>query len=320
MDPLLKELTKLEKLTAANAKGPSIAQSLDSLLESLHRAKEDFLSGNCSEDYIKQLAQTVEMKKKEVDERQKEVYAVLSRFGKALDKVWPLASDRYISWWRIQSTEISYSFANLFRSFLLAVFCHSFGTDHCSTSTKDRPVWSRRDVSQCMLDMNIAIDILLIYSHKGVSNQDIWRPPKPVCWPTPDSQGIKKPGYHTRPSVCHNNECSVYVAYSFLLDGQEIMKLFSNPEIPLLNFISIVHSTSACYYHLIHPTHYQRYLMQTKIYVLSTKNTKPNFADYSRVWLSFLCPDFRIQSTRTSHCLHSISTWSHYLQRNIAQA
>jgi hypothetical protein len=97
MDPLLKELTKLEKLTAATAKGPSIAQSLDSLLESLHRAKEDFLNGNCSEDYIKQLAQTVEMKKKEVDERQKEVYAVLSRFGKALDKVWHLASDRYIS-------------------------------------------------------------------------------------------------------------------------------------------------------------------------------------------------------------------------------
>ncbi|KAF8959038.1 CTLH/CRA C-terminal to lish motif domain-containing protein [Flammula alnicola] len=95
MDALLKELTKLEKLTAANSKGPSIGQSLDSLLQSLHQAKEDFLLGNCSEEYIRQLAQTVEAKKKEVDERQKEVYSVLSRLGKALDKKFPTPLPTY---------------------------------------------------------------------------------------------------------------------------------------------------------------------------------------------------------------------------------
>jgi hypothetical protein len=87
MDPLLKELTKLERLTAANGKGLSFGHSLDSLLHSLQEAKDDFLAGNCSEERHKQLSQLVESKKKEVDERQKEVYSVLSRLGKALDKV-----------------------------------------------------------------------------------------------------------------------------------------------------------------------------------------------------------------------------------------
>ncbi|KAJ3515806.1 hypothetical protein NLJ89_g1521 [Agrocybe chaxingu] len=86
MDASLKELTKLEKLTAASARGPSIGESLDSLLESLREARSAFLAGNCSEECLKQLAQTVESKKKEVDERQKEVYNVLARLGKALDK------------------------------------------------------------------------------------------------------------------------------------------------------------------------------------------------------------------------------------------
>lgn len=88
MDPLLKELTRLEKLTAANGKGPSVPQSLDSLLWALQAAKEAFLAGNCTEEDLRKLAQVVEAKKKEVDERQKEVYNVLSRFGKALDKAW----------------------------------------------------------------------------------------------------------------------------------------------------------------------------------------------------------------------------------------
>jgi len=87
MDPLLKELTKLERLTAANGKGLSFGHSLDSLLHSLQEAKDDFLAGNCTEERLKQLSQLIESKKKEVDERQKEVYSVLSRLGKALDKV-----------------------------------------------------------------------------------------------------------------------------------------------------------------------------------------------------------------------------------------
>lgn len=87
MDPLLKELTKLERLTAANGKGLSFGHSLDSLLQSLQEAKDDFLAGNCTEERLKQLSQLVESKKKEIDERQKEVYSVLSRLGRALDKV-----------------------------------------------------------------------------------------------------------------------------------------------------------------------------------------------------------------------------------------
>ena len=95
MDPLLKELTKLEKLTAANGKGPSIQQSLDMLLIALESAKQSFLAGECSEDDLRKLAQLVEAKKKEVDERQKEVYNALSRFGKALDKAWRMLSEPY---------------------------------------------------------------------------------------------------------------------------------------------------------------------------------------------------------------------------------
>ncbi|KAF4615281.1 hypothetical protein D9613_003017 [Agrocybe pediades] len=89
MDALLKELTKLEKATTANGKGPTIAQSLDSLLAMLHQAKEAFLSGRGTQQDLVALAKAVEAKKKEVDDRQKEVYSVLSRLGKALDKKFP---------------------------------------------------------------------------------------------------------------------------------------------------------------------------------------------------------------------------------------
>lgn len=87
MDAPLKELTKLEKLTATNGKGPSISQSLDSLLKALHDARAAFIAGECDGVYLRQLAVAVEAKKKEIDERQKEVYSALSRLGKALDKV-----------------------------------------------------------------------------------------------------------------------------------------------------------------------------------------------------------------------------------------
>jgi len=81
-------LTKLENLTATNGKSPSIIDSLDSLLSSLHQAKETFLATgtNCTEEQLNQLTQTIESKKKDVEERQREVYAVLSRFGRTLDK------------------------------------------------------------------------------------------------------------------------------------------------------------------------------------------------------------------------------------------
>lgn len=91
MDAALKELTKLEKLTTASSGrgGSSNTQaSLDTLLQSLHAARDALATGGeCSEASVRQLAQTVDAKKKEVDDRQKEVYSVLARLGKALDKV-----------------------------------------------------------------------------------------------------------------------------------------------------------------------------------------------------------------------------------------
>lgn len=84
MEGPLKELTKLEKLS--NGKAPSILDSLDALLCSLQAAKEAIQAGDAYQP-LQPLAQVVEMSKKEVDDRQKEVYSTLSRFGKALDKV-----------------------------------------------------------------------------------------------------------------------------------------------------------------------------------------------------------------------------------------
>ena len=99
MDGPLKELAKLEKLTengSGKGKSASIGTSLDSLLQSLRDVKDRLEAGTETEDTFSQLAKTVEARKKEVDERQKEIYNSLSRFGKALDKVssvhpWPVA-------------------------------------------------------------------------------------------------------------------------------------------------------------------------------------------------------------------------------------
>ncbi|KAJ7109324.1 CTLH/CRA C-terminal to lish motif domain-containing protein [Mycena epipterygia] len=98
MDGPLKELAKLEKLTAAasgKGKSPSISDSLDSLLHSLREARDTIQVGPVSSDLFLQLSQTVELKKKEVDDRQKEIYSSLSRFGKALDKKFTAALPSY---------------------------------------------------------------------------------------------------------------------------------------------------------------------------------------------------------------------------------
>lgn len=87
MEGPLKELAKLEKLTALSGKTPSISDSLDALLLSLQTAKKHVADFDIDEDTMRLLAHTVEVKKKEVDERQKEVYSSVSRLGKALDKV-----------------------------------------------------------------------------------------------------------------------------------------------------------------------------------------------------------------------------------------
>jgi len=92
MEGPLKELTKLEKLTAKSStkgKPTSVDDSLSSLLQSLHEAKARIETDGVSDDTILQLVQTIEAKKKEVDDKQKELYNSLSRMGKALDKVCP---------------------------------------------------------------------------------------------------------------------------------------------------------------------------------------------------------------------------------------
>lgn len=90
MEGPLKELAKLEKLTATpspKGKSPSVIDSLDALHVALLEAKESAESGPASVDTLAQLTQVVEAKKKEIDERQKEVYSAVARLGKALDKV-----------------------------------------------------------------------------------------------------------------------------------------------------------------------------------------------------------------------------------------
>lgn len=91
MDAPLKELAKLEKLASSSSstkgKSPCMSDSLESLLRSLHETKEHIQAGNASQETYLDLASKVDSTKKDVDERQKEVYNSLAKFGKALDKV-----------------------------------------------------------------------------------------------------------------------------------------------------------------------------------------------------------------------------------------
>ncbi|PBK78094.1 hypothetical protein ARMSODRAFT_991560 [Armillaria solidipes] len=89
MEAALKELTKLEKLTgdsSAKAKSASISDSLDSLLDSLHDARQLCVEDVLPQDACMNLSRTVEARKKDTDERQKEIYSSMSRLGKALEK------------------------------------------------------------------------------------------------------------------------------------------------------------------------------------------------------------------------------------------
>ena len=90
MEAALKELEKLQKLTSdepSTSKRPVIQESLNSLLQTLHAQKKRLEAGLASEAELTTLARTVEARKKEVDERQKELCNSLARYGKALDKV-----------------------------------------------------------------------------------------------------------------------------------------------------------------------------------------------------------------------------------------
>jgi hypothetical protein len=92
MDTVLKELEKLQKLVSdepstGKSKTPAIQESLNSLLQTLHVQKKRLEAGLATEAELSSLARTVEARKKEIDERQKEIYNSLARYGKALDKV-----------------------------------------------------------------------------------------------------------------------------------------------------------------------------------------------------------------------------------------
>lgn len=92
MDAVLKELDKLQKLTSdepstSKSKTPAIQGSLNSLLQTLQIQKKRLEAGLATEADLTILAQTVEARKREIDERQKEIYNSLARYSKALDKV-----------------------------------------------------------------------------------------------------------------------------------------------------------------------------------------------------------------------------------------
>jgi vacuolar-type H+-ATPase subunit I/STV1 len=90
MEAPLKELAKLERLTTNGGKPPSIPDALESLLLSLQEVKDRISEVAVDEVALRNLVREVESRKKEVDERQKEVYSSVARLGKALDKVSPL--------------------------------------------------------------------------------------------------------------------------------------------------------------------------------------------------------------------------------------
>lgn len=95
-DGALKELNKLCSLTSpggkATNKSKPIDTTLDDLLATLSSYKERIAAGENVD--LKQLPAIVEKSKKDVDARQQEVYTALTRYGKALDKVYiPLIYD-----------------------------------------------------------------------------------------------------------------------------------------------------------------------------------------------------------------------------------
>ncbi|TFK54937.1 hypothetical protein OE88DRAFT_1653512 [Heliocybe sulcata] len=88
MEGPMKELNKLEQLTSntSSAKSKSVEDSLDSLLQYLQQVQDRLKAGTETQDTFVNLAKTVEARKKDVDDRQKEIYNSLARYGKALDK------------------------------------------------------------------------------------------------------------------------------------------------------------------------------------------------------------------------------------------
>lgn len=95
-DAVYKELDKLDvlhalsrkKASSVKSKTKSIPASLDALLASLRDAKQQLSSRSRTvEDVTVEVTEAVETSKKEIEDRQKEIYNSLNRMGKALDKV-----------------------------------------------------------------------------------------------------------------------------------------------------------------------------------------------------------------------------------------
>lgn len=97
MNASLRELERLEQLqvyssesdlSAATTDGPPcISESLEALLETL-RSLRQRVQTESSLEALRELPNLMELKKKEIDDKQKEIHTCLGRLGKTIDKVW----------------------------------------------------------------------------------------------------------------------------------------------------------------------------------------------------------------------------------------
>lgn len=87
----LKELTNLDSLTSGssvtNSKSKSLAASVDELLGSLTAFRNTISQEPSIASDFTALSRTVDARKKDIDDRQKEIYSSIVRLGKGLDKV-----------------------------------------------------------------------------------------------------------------------------------------------------------------------------------------------------------------------------------------
>ena len=151
MDAALKELVKLEKLINAKEKCALAPSILDSLLQTLYQAKETLKTGDLSPEQFISLARSIEATKREIDDRQKEVYSATSRFGKVLDKVSRLQK-LPLCWLDLLqrcATAISDTLTSLFQSFQFTRILRRTWAHYSSTLFENRPVWGHGDIPRC---------------------------------------------------------------------------------------------------------------------------------------------------------------------------
>ncbi|KZP24842.1 hypothetical protein FIBSPDRAFT_918682 [Athelia psychrophila] len=160
MDGPLKELVKLEKLTdngSGKGKSASIGTSLDSLLQSLRDVKDRLEAGTETGDTFSQLSKTVETRKKEVDERQKEIYNSLSRFGKALDKTFTSSLPSYSPLFTSESSK-----TELERAVAIHLL-RSGQFDTTNTFLEESELEISQDLKSCFIDMHRILTALRGY-------------------------------------------------------------------------------------------------------------------------------------------------------------